>query len=85
MMDKLVPLTEAKNRLHEIVRQAEDDNIVILRHGRPVAVVVSPAALEALLEELEDLKDRCSVLESRLESSDMRVPWEKVEVELGLI
>lgn len=84
-MDNLVPLTEAKNRLHEIVRQAEDDNVVLLRHGRPVAIVISPAALDNLLEEIEDLKDRCSVLESRLESSDMRVPWEKVEVELGLI
>jgi antitoxin StbD len=84
-MDKLVPLTEAKNRLHEIVRQAADDNVVILRHGRPVAVVISPAALEALLDEVEDLKDRCSVLESRLDASDMRVPIEKVRVELGLI
>jgi antitoxin StbD len=73
-MDKLVPLTEAKNRLHEIVRQAADDNVVILRHGRPVAVVISPAALEALLDEVEDLKDRCSVLESRLDARDMRVP-----------
>lgn len=84
-MDRLVPLTEAKNRLHEIVRQAEDDNVVILRHGRPVAVVVSPAALEALLDELEDLKDRNSVLESRLDASDMRLPIEKVRVELGLV
>lgn len=84
-MDNLVPVTEAKNRLHEIVRQAQDDNVVLLRHGRPVAVVISPAALESLLEELEDAKDRISVLESRLGASDMRVPWEKVEVELDLV
>ena len=84
-MDNLVPLTEAKNRLHEIVRQAEDDNIVLLRHGRPVAVVISPAALQGLLDELEDLKDKISVLESRLDSADMRVSLEKVKVELGLL
>lgn len=84
-MDKLVPLTEAKNHLHEIVRQAQDDNVVILRHGRPVAVVISPSTLDGLLEEIEDLKDRLSVMESRLDADDMRVPWEKVKVELGLI
>lgn len=84
-MDNLVPLTEAKNRLHEIVRQVEDENVVILRHGRPVAVVVSPAALQGLLDEIEDLKDRISVFEARLDSPDMRIPLEKVKVELGLL
>lgn len=85
-MDQLVPLTEAKNRLHEVVRQAEEGGqVVILRHGRPVAVVISPTALDALYEELEDLKDRLSVLESRVDSDDMRIPWEKVKVEAGLI
>ena len=82
-MDNLVPLTEAKNRLHEIVRLAEDENVVILRHGRPCAVVISPPALQSLLDELEDLKDRISVLESRLDSEDMRVPIEKIKAELG--
>lgn len=84
-MDNLVPLTEAKNRLHEIVRQAEDDNVILLRHGRPVAVLISPTALQSLLDELEDMKDRCSVLESRLDAADMRIPLEKVKIELGLI
>lgn len=84
-MDHLVPLTEAKNRLHEIVRRAEDENVVLLRHGRPAAVVISPAAYEALVEELEDAKDRLSVLESRLEAHDMRIPIEKVAVELGVV
>ena len=85
-MDKLMPLTEAKNHLHEVVRHAEEDGqVIILRHGRPAAVVISPAALEALYEEVEDLKDRLSVLESRLDSDDMRIPWEKVKVESGLL
>lgn len=85
-MDQLVPLTEAKNRLHEVVRQAEEGGqVIILRHGRPVAVVLSPTTLDALYEELEDLKDRLSIMESRLDSDDMRIPWEKVKVESGLV
>ena len=85
-MEHLVPLTEAKNRLHEVVRQAEDGGqVVILRHGRPVAVVISPTTLDALYEELEDLKDQMSVLHSRLDNDDMRIAFEKVEVELGIV
>lgn len=84
-MDNLVPLTEAKNRLHEIIRRAQDENMIVLRHGRPVAVIVAPDAYETLLEEIEDLKDRLSVAEARLEGSDLNIPIEKVRVELGLL
>lgn len=51
-----VPLGEAKDRLSEYVAGVErtHDRIVITRHGRPSAVLISPDDLAAL-EETVDL------------------------------
>lgn len=82
-MNNLVPLTEAKGRLAALVRECEEGEIVILRHGRPAAILVSPAQYEAILEEIEDLRDRISVYESEASSPDLRVPLNEALAELG--
>lgn len=47
-----VPLAEAKDRLSEYIAGVErtHDRVVITRHGRPTAVLVSPDDLAALEE-----------------------------------
>lgn len=80
----VMQLTEARNKLSEMVRRVQDKPIWILRHSQPVAVLVSPARYEALLDEIEDLKDRLSIYESEASSSDMRIPLDKMKIELGM-
>ena len=50
-----VPLAEVKNRLSEIVERVEREHqrIVITKHGRPAAVILSVDDLESLEETLE--------------------------------
>jgi len=79
-----VPVSEAKAKLNELVRVAEDREVYILKHGRPVGVILSPARYAALLEELEDALDRLSVYESANAPEELRIPWEKAKVELGI-
>lgn len=83
-MELGVPIGEAKAHLHELVRQSEDREVFILRHGRPVGVLLSPGRFAALVEELEDALDRLSIYESQTAPESLRVPWEKVQAELGL-
>ena len=83
--EELVTLTEAKGRLHELVRDLSDRSIVLLRHGKPIAAIQSMAHYTALLDRIEDLEDQLAVIESRAESADMKVSWEKVKVEAGLM
>jgi prevent-host-death family protein len=54
-----VPLTEVKNRLSEVVDrlQHEHGRVVITRHGRPVAVMLSLEDLESLEATLAILSD----------------------------
>ncbi len=54
-----VPLADAKNRLSEVVERLEREHgrVVITKHGRPAAVMLSIADLESLEETLEILSD----------------------------
>ena len=67
MSDATLPLAEIKKRLSEIVDGVEQrhDRVVLTRHGRPVAVIMSPDDLESLEETLEILSDPRAVREIR--------------------
>lgn len=84
MDEILVPLSEAKVRLHELVRELAEREVVLLRHGRPVGVMIGFAVYRSLLERLEELEDRLAVFEAREEGADARAAWAKVKAEAGL-
>ena len=58
-MAEHVPLAEVKNRLSEVVERIEREHgrVVITKHGRPAAVIVSIEDLRSLEETLEILGD----------------------------
>ncbi len=62
-----LPLAEVKNRLSEVVDRVEREHerVVITKHGRPAAVVLSVDDLESLEESLEILSDPTLVAEIR--------------------
>ena len=55
----MTPLTEARNRLSELVDEviSTGSDLVISKHGRPAAVVISHEEYESLLETLNILSD----------------------------
>ena len=54
-VDAAMALRDVKNRLSEVVDQVEreHDRVVITKHGRPAAVVISVDDLESLEETLD--------------------------------
>jgi antitoxin YefM len=54
-----VPLAEVKNRLSEVVDRLEREHgrVVITKHGRPAAIMLSVEDLESLEETLAILSD----------------------------
>lgn len=81
MSDLLVPITEAKARLSEIVRESEDRNVLLMKHGRPGAVVMSASRYEDLLARVEDMEDRLSIYERE----GVTISLDKLTAELGLV
>ena len=55
-----MPLSQAKTHLAKLLAEVEElgEEVVITRSGRPVAVLLSLAEYEGLLETLEILSDR---------------------------
>lgn len=61
------PLATVKDHLSEAVDQVEREHgrVVITKHGRPAAVLISVADLASLEETLEILSDRAVIRELR--------------------
>lgn len=59
-MAKIVPFTEARSNLTEILDelQARREHVLITRNGRPAAVLLSADEYESLEETLEILQDK---------------------------
>ena len=66
-LSEQLPLAEVKNRLSEVVEQLEREHgrVVITKHGRPAAVVIS-------VEDLESLEETLDVLDSEALLADIR-------------
>lgn len=73
-MAKIVPLTEARSKLSELLDEIESrhEHVVITRKGRPVAVMFSSAEHEALEESLEILQDEETLRALRQAEEDVR-------------
>jgi len=71
--DEHLPLATVKNRISEVVDRLEREHgrVVITKHGRPAAVVMSVEDLEGLEETLSILSD--SKLMRRVRKADAEI------------
>ncbi|MGH7762979.1 MAG: type II toxin-antitoxin system Phd/YefM family antitoxin [Candidatus Dormibacteraceae bacterium] len=89
-MAKVVPFTEARTHLTELLDDVESvhEHVVITRNGRPAAIVMSQAEYDSLIETLEILGDQKLVADLSASDEDVAagrlVSWEEVKRELGL-
>jgi prevent-host-death family protein len=68
VMSETLPLAEIKAHLSEIVDRVEREHerVVLTRHGRPAAVIMSPDDLAALEDTLDLLSDPAALAEIRV-------------------
>lgn len=62
-----LPLTDVRSTLSSVVERVETthERVVITRNGRPAAVLINPADLEALEETLDVLSDPATMQQLR--------------------
>ncbi len=79
-----MPLSEVRSTLSAVVERVEatHERITITRNGRPAAVLVNPADLEALEETLDVLSDPVTM--QRLREGEAAVAAGDVVDEAGL-
>ena len=73
-MAQTLSLAEIKAHLSEIVDRVEQEQerVVLTRNGRPAAVIMSPAGLEALEDTLDLLSDPEAMREIAAARDDLR-------------
>lgn len=73
-MTRIVPFTQARAELTELIDEVEDkhEHVVIIRNGRPAAVVVSPDEWDAIEETLEILQDDETLAALRESEEDVK-------------
>jgi len=76
--DMLVPVTEARERFKEILEGMAERNVLLLRHGRPVAVLISPDRYNEMLDRIELLESENGLLAIKAGLDDT-VPWQNVK------
>lgn len=79
-MITMTPISEARAKLAALVRDSDNDDVLLLRHGRPAAVLMSTRRHQALLELIDDLEDRLSVHER----DGVVMDFDKLTAELGI-
>lgn len=84
MPNPRISASKVRETLSDILNEVSvrGDRVVLERHGKDVAAVISIEDLE-LLERLEDRYD-LEISKAALAEREDRVPWSKVKSRLGL-
>jgi len=75
-------VSDARERLAEVIDAAQSEAVVLERYGRPAAVLVSVERYEELLDAFEEVEDVAAFDAAMAEEGD-NVPWEQVRADLG--
>jgi prevent-host-death family protein len=71
---KVIPLSEVKMKLSQLVKEVSslDEEIIITRHGKPVAIIVSPDEFDSWKETLAIRADAELMAEIRRGLEDIK-------------
>ena len=73
-IETFIPITQAKARLLDVVRQIHDtnDTVAITKNGVPEAVILSMAKFEGFLETIDILADPETMRQLRGSAQDLK-------------
>jgi len=77
-----MPVSEAREKLADVVETARTEPVFLERYGQPAAVLVSPERYEELMEALEDAEDVVA-FDAAMAEEGANIPWEQVKADLG--
>ena len=76
-------VSDARAELPSAIKKSQKSPVHILKHGEPVAVLISPNLYREMLDAMEELED-IEALDQALAIKGESIPWEDVKKELGL-
>lgn len=76
-------ISEARENLSAAVNDSLKRPVRILKHGKPVAVLVNASMYEKFVESMEELEDIAAFDEAITDKSP-GIPWNQVKKDLGI-
>jgi antitoxin Phd len=77
-----ITVSEARERLSEVVETSRTEAVVFERYGQPAAILISPDRYEKMMEALEEVQD-ISAFDEAMSEEGGNIPWEQVKADLG--
>lgn len=77
-----IKMSEARDKLPEVVELAASEAVTLERYGNPAAVLVSPERYNELMNALEEIEDAAALDEAMAEEGP-NIPWSQVKADLG--
>jgi prevent-host-death family protein len=79
-----ISVSAARDTLPAVIEAAAEQAVVLERHGRRVAVLISPERYDELMDALEEVEDVAAFDAAMAEGGDA-IPWEDVKADLGWV
>ena len=77
-----ITVSEARQRLSEVVEASRTETVILERYGQPAAILISPSRYEEMMEALEEVQDMVAFDQAMSEEGD-NIPWVQVKADLG--
>lgn len=77
-----ISVSAARDNLPAVLESAATQAVVLQRHGKAVAVVVSPERYDELMDAEEELLD-VEAFDEAMAELGPTIPWEQVKLDLG--
>ena len=75
-------ISEARGKMAEVVSLSRTEAVILERHGREAAVIVSPERFREMQEALEEVEDAAAFDAAMAEEGD-NVSWDQARADLG--
>lgn len=75
-------ISAARDQLSHAVDLAGTEAVVLERHGRAAAVLLSPERYEELMDAYEEVED-IAAYDAAIADPEPSIPWEQVKADLG--
>ena len=75
-------MSDARANLPDVIERARTEAVVVERHGKPAAVLVSPEQYERLMDALEEVDDIRAFDEAMADEGE-NIPWDQAKADLG--
>jgi prevent-host-death family protein len=82
MIDLLI--SDARAGLADAIKHSKKSPVSISKHGKPVAVLISPSLYEEFISHMEEEAD-LPAFDNAEKDFNTAIPWEQVKKDLGLV